>query len=170
MLKPDGVLCSFSPCIEQVQRACDTLMSKFTGMLSCNNFHSDFRGQNVFCLHILLNLDSFILSLWPKYSTWVLIVDQVTDGYLYMYLLLVLDIRTFEVLLRTYEVQEVKMDCSQGDGGGNLGSLRRKRQRPSGEGNDVQDNLSSPTVMARPCSEAKGHTGYLTFARLKCLS
>ncbi|XP_018812313.1 tRNA (adenine(58)-N(1))-methyltransferase catalytic subunit TRMT61A-like [Juglans regia] len=109
MLKPDGALCSFSPCIEQVQRACDTLISKFT------------------------------------------------------------DIRTFEVLLRTYEVQEVRMDCSQGDGV-NLGSLIRKRRRRSGEGNNVQDNLSSPTVMARPCSEAKGHTGYLTFARLKCLS
>lgn len=35
-----------------------------------------------------------------------------------------------------------------------------------------QDNSSSPTsvVMARPCSEARGHTGYLTFARLQCLS
>ncbi|KAG6716037.1 hypothetical protein I3843_04G025700 [Carya illinoinensis] len=109
MLKPDGALCSFSPCIEQVQRTCDTLISKFT------------------------------------------------------------DIRTFEVLLRTYEVQEVRMNCSQGDGG-NLGSLIRKRRRHSGKGNNVQDNLSSPTVMARPCSEAKGHTGYLTFARLKCLS
>ncbi|KAE8021521.1 hypothetical protein FH972_007405 [Carpinus fangiana] len=53
MLKPDGVLCSFSPCIEQVQRACDSLRSNFT------------------------------------------------------------DLRTFEVLLRTYEVRDE----------GNLGSL-----------------------------------------------
>lgn len=32
-----------------------------------------------------------------------------------------------------------------------------------------QDNSGSPSVMARPSGEAKGHTGYLTFARLKCL-
>ncbi|KAL8127612.1 hypothetical protein AgCh_014495 [Apium graveolens] len=54
MLKQDGILCSFSPCIEQVQRSCETLTSNFT------------------------------------------------------------DIRTFEVLLRTYEVREVKMNSFQG--------------------------------------------------------
>lgn len=34
MLRLDGILCSFSPCIEQVQRSCETLKSKFTGNVS----------------------------------------------------------------------------------------------------------------------------------------
>ncbi|KAF3444635.1 hypothetical protein FNV43_RR14328 [Rhamnella rubrinervis] len=111
MLKQDGILCSFSPCIEQVQRSCETLKSNFT------------------------------------------------------------DIRTFEILLRTYEVQEGKLDGGcRGDEGVPLGALPCKRRQRSSEGSNVPENSSSTVVMARPCSEAKGHTGYLTFARLKCIS
>lgn len=109
MLKQDGVLCSFSPCIEQVQRSAETLRSKFT------------------------------------------------------------DIRTFEVLLRTYEVKEGKTDSSQVDGGSSVGLPPCKRRLRSKDSDDMHDD-SSTTVMVRPCSEARGHTGYLTFARLRCLS
>lgn len=110
MLKEDGVLCSFSPCIEQVQRSSETLRSNFT------------------------------------------------------------DIRTFEVLLRTYEVREGKMDCSQGNEGGFLGPRPGKRRQRSGEASNEGEIPTSTTVMARPAAEARGHTGFLTFARLKCLS
>ncbi|KAL3630265.1 hypothetical protein CASFOL_023249 [Castilleja foliolosa] len=103
MLQQDGVLCSFSPCIEQVQKSCETLKSCFT------------------------------------------------------------DIRTFEVLLHAYEVREGNLgswlDSSDG------GKTCKKRQRST----NGQDQNSRPqTIMARRNGEARGHTGYLTFARLKC--
>ncbi|CAK9176134.1 unnamed protein product [Ilex paraguariensis] len=110
MLKQDGILCSFSPCIEQVQHSSEALRSNFT------------------------------------------------------------DIRTFEILLRTYEVREVKMESCQGDEGSSLGSLPCKRRQPSSEGRNGSEISSSPTVMARTSGEARGHTGYLTFARLKCVT
>nr|GEV57671.1 tRNA (adenine(58)-N(1))-methyltransferase catalytic subunit TRMT61A [Tanacetum cinerariifolium] len=110
MLKQDGVLCSFSPCIEQVQRSSETLTSKFT------------------------------------------------------------DIRTFEVLLRTYEVREVNMDQCQSDEGTPGSRPFKRKHRVSEASQWQQDNSGSPTVMARPSAEAKGHTGYLTFARLKCVA
>ncbi|KAL2941230.1 hypothetical protein RDABS01_029580 [Bienertia sinuspersici] len=110
MLKPDGILCSFSPCIEQVQRSCETLNLQFT------------------------------------------------------------DIRTFEILLRTYEVKETRVEFSKGDEGFSFRSPpHKKRQHSTDKGNAVE--ASGPaTVMAKPCGESRGHTGYLTFARLKCLS
>lgn len=80
------------------------------------------------------------------------------------------DVRTFEILLRTYEVREGKLDGFQDHEGGSVGSLPFKRRQRSSEASNEQETTSAPIVMARPCSEAKGHTGYLTFARLKCLS
>lgn len=80
------------------------------------------------------------------------------------------DIRTFEVLLRTYEVKEVKLGSSKGNSeGDSVASLPcKRRQRSSEESVHRQENCSSNLVMARPSSEARGHTGYLTFARLRC--
>ncbi|CAI9758576.1 unnamed protein product [Fraxinus pennsylvanica] len=92
MLKQDGVLCSFSPCIEQVQKSCETLRSDFT------------------------------------------------------------DIRTFEVLLHTYEVREGNVWSWQDDDGSSM-SLKscKKRQRSTNE----PENASSLTIMARRNGESR---------------
>ncbi|KAJ6673308.1 TRNA (ADENINE(58)-N(1))-METHYLTRANSFERASE [Salix viminalis] len=106
MLKQDGTLCSFSPCIEQVQRTCEALKSNFR------------------------------------------------------------DIRTFEVLLRTFEVHEGEIDSCQGEEGLSVRSPPCKRRHRSSEGSTMQDS----SIKVRPCADARGHTGYLTFSRLQCLS
>ncbi|TKY71755.1 tRNA (adenine(58)-N(1))-methyltransferase catalytic subunit TRMT61A [Spatholobus suberectus] len=110
ILRHDGTVCSFSPCIEQVQRSCETLRTYFT------------------------------------------------------------DIRTFEVLLRTYEVREGKMESLHGDGSDSNGSRPGKKRQCSDGSYALSSSPPISSVMARPCAEARGHTGYLTFARLKCLS
>lgn len=74
------------------------------------------------------------------------------------------------MLLRTYEVRQGKTDYSQSEEGVVSESPPHKRRQRSNEGNNEQKSSSSPVIMARPCSEARGHTGYLTFARLKILS
>lgn len=60
------------------------------------------------------------------------------------------------------------MESIHGDSNGSNGSLPCKRRQCS-DGNYVLSSHTS-SVMARPCGEARGHTGYLTFARLKCSS
>ncbi|KMZ59431.1 putative tRNA (Adenine-N(1)-)-methyltransferase catalytic subunit [Zostera marina] len=100
MLKQDGVMCSFSPCIEQVQCTCEALASQFT------------------------------------------------------------EIRTFEILLRHYEILRDTGATSEMESG----NSRKRKHDPS----SVNDSIATTTtVFARPCRFAKGHTGYLTFARLK---
>lgn len=81
-----------------------------------------------------------------------------------------IDIRTFEILLRTYEVKEARTELCEGDEGLSFRSPPRKKRQHSSEKGNVVDASGPTTVMAKPCGEARGHTGYLTFARLKCLS
>lgn len=105
MLKKDGVLCSFSPCIEQVQRACEAMKTCFT------------------------------------------------------------DIRTFEILLRTYEVRDIALKSVTSDEAC-VGPLPQKRRMSTTPGENTDCPQRTSSILVRPCSSARGHTGYLTFARL----
>jgi len=78
------------------------------------------------------------------------------------------DIRTFEVLLRTYEVRQKILESCPVNEGDSIERPPRKRRQGSAEGSNGTECSSSPTVVIRPSGEARGHTGYLTFARLKC--
>jgi tRNA (adenine57-N1/adenine58-N1)-methyltransferase catalytic subunit len=117
-LKPDGVVCGFSPCIEQVQRTAKVM-----------NEHG-FRN-----------------------------------------------LRFMEVLMRGYEVQWERVDSDLRLGGGDSevgeeaggeSGDEKSRKRKIGDGNNGREGRVHPEkfVLARPWAPGKGHTGYLTFARL----
>ena len=140
-LRSDGLVCSFSPCIEQVQRTCEVLSTE-------------------------------------RFA----------------------DIRTFEVLLRSYEVRHENLstsfDCSeqcrdQKFSHDTVKSPPHKRQRAqlptevegheldAGDANGSSKTLAEGSrkpqrqprpVIAKPYPETKGHTGYLTFARQATLA
>ncbi|XP_078160580.1 S-adenosyl-L-methionine-dependent methyltransferases superfamily protein [Carex rostrata] len=109
-LKPDAVLCSFSPCIEQVQRTCETLRQSFS------------------------------------------------------------DIRTFEVLVRSYEIREQHFAKRVPEEDGSpVGPPPQKRKQSALTATKSEKTESNISVMAKPCNTARGHTGYLTFGRLTVL-
>ena len=121
-LKPNGMLCTFSPCIEQVQNACR---------------------------------------------------EMIRHGFM--------DLRPMEVMARKYEVRKERfsglgLQAEPGEG-------PPKRQRVAGDGASLPElspgagaeaveggthagGGTEGRVFVKPMMEARGHTGYLTFARL----
>lgn len=122
-LKPDGVICGFSPCIEQVQRTAKVMNEQ------------GFRN-----------------------------------------------LRFMEVLMRGYEVQWERVDSDlrlsgdsgdgevgeEGEGGGEGGVGKSNKRKIGNGGNNGREGRvrAEKYVLARPLAPGKGHTGYLTFARL----
>jgi len=77
------------------------------------------------------------------------------------------DIRTFEILLRTYEVRDGALKSGTADEEAAVGPLPQKRRKFTASGENTGYARSNSSILVRPCSTAKGHTGYLTFARLR---
>jgi len=75
------------------------------------------------------------------------------------------DIRTFEILLRNYEIRNVALKSVTSDEAC-VGPLPQKRRMLTAPGENTDCSQRSSSILVRPCSSAKGHTGYLTFARL----
>ena len=112
-LAPGGILCSFSPCIEQVQRTCAAMASQ--------GFE---------------------------------------------------DVRTFETLLRDWDFEGAPAGSgsgsSSGSSGGGSGSKwgGGKAQGPGAAPPFLPWPPLSGSATLQPKSQARGHTGYLTFAHL----
>jgi len=115
--------------------------------------------------HFLLSVPFYIFLSSLSLCAWIRLIE-----YPCKFFPVYKDIRTFEVLLRTYEVREERMQSLSEDGDGSNGSVHRKRRQCSDGSYVLSGSPSISSVMARPCGEARGHTGYLTFARVKCVS
>ena len=74
-------------------------------------------------------------------------------------------LRTFECLLRQYDVHSVSMSTDL-DATPDIGGSR-KRKRPAGNRAEVAPAADSTVqqVVAKPAMVARGHTGYLLTAR-----
>ncbi|KAL2892481.1 U6 snRNA phosphodiesterase [Bienertia sinuspersici] len=68
------------------------------------------------------------------------------------------DTRTFEILLRTYEVKETRVEFSKGDEGFSLRSPPHKKRQQSTDKGNAMEASGPATVMAKPCGESRGHT------------
>ena len=67
-------------------------------------------------------------------------------------------------------MRDVKVGSLKADGGGGVGKRPFKRKKPPVKEEDKNRGIEecSSVIMAKPLIETRGHTGFLTFARLIC--
>lgn len=137
-LRPDGVACTFSPCIEQVQRTCKEL-----------NAHG-FRNLRI--MEVLLR----------QYD--VLTEQQTTDGSL----LLPATARSEGLDGCGIKRQLTGDDAAAAPmlTGNVMADETQLAKKLSGNGSkSLRAPAQQKRVLCRPVAEGRGHTGYLTFAR-----
>ncbi|KAL3680562.1 hypothetical protein R1sor_023518 [Riccia sorocarpa] len=138
-LKADSPVCSFSPCMEQVQRTCEALTT--TQFRDLRTFEVLLRSYEVHeeCFGTDLGLDS------SNNESESAILSESSPPHK-------------RLCSGNAEVIDSGEDRSQLSAKDNLIAKGSKKSRRRGE-------QLPGYVVARPEAEAKGHTGYLTFAR-----
>lgn len=169
-LRPDGVLCNFSPCIEQVsltaglvscweggvgplswlhlspqvQRACETMVQ--CGCHDLQTVEVLLRDFDVFTERQLATEDEILGGCRTPWAGTPCLLDRVCP------FAAGLQPRRQVKRKREQEGDEAKEPTEQGD----------VQQRDDEDSGPVMTRI----VVPRPHGEARGHTGYLTFARL----
>ncbi len=143
-LKPDGVLCSFSPCIEQVLGSCEEMVKQ--GFVHVRTFEFLLRAYEV-SIYPINELDEGSPKEGPGEQG-----DDGTPG--------------------EGVPGEGEEDAHAGDKRkakwGSAGKKKGGGKKYTGPAGQLfQPKGMRKTVVTRPIMGARGHTGYLTFARLK---
>lgn len=72
--------------------------------------------------------------------------------------------------MRSYEIREQRFGKKLPEEDGSpVGPPPQKRKQSTLTAEKPEKTESNFSVMAKPCNTARGHTGYLTFARLAVL-
>lgn len=141
-LRPDGMVCSFSPCIEQVQRSCEALNSN--GFKDIQTMEILLREHQIVKEGVLSTIDLMYIQQGRKAKA----ATQNAEG--------------------PPEKKKVKLseDAHNNDNRNHNGKNSEK-QEGKVKGKEEANKKKKPEkeLMSKPVYAAKGHTGYLTFAR-----
>ncbi|KAK9829479.1 hypothetical protein WJX72_006111 [[Myrmecia] bisecta] len=144
-LRPDGVFCSFSPCIEQVQRTCAALAKE--GFYALRTMECLLRNYDLRTEKMITDLDNH-----PS-------MDPVVQGGG--------NSQAAQARKRKREQQQQKPTAN-----GTTAVAAIDSATPSGSTAQTTQGGDKPAgstilelLVIKPAAEARGHTGYLTFAR-----
>lgn len=140
-LRPDGMVCSFSPCIEQVQRTCDALNSN--GFKDIQTMEILLREHQIVKEGLLSTIDLMYIQQGRRAKA----ATKNAEG--------------------PPEKKKVKLS-EDADNHSNANGTNSEKQEGHATGKEEANNKKKKPekeLMSKPVFAAKGHTGYLTFAR-----